>query len=81
MYVIIRNIYRNKYKSIITVIICTCLVLLLNVYLGNIESNERQLEELPEAVPVYCIVTSLNGNRQAGLAIKGDFAVRIKCGR
>lgn len=78
MYIIVRNIYRNKYKSIITVIICTCLVLLLNVYLGNIESNERQLENLPEAVPVYCIITSLNGNRQAGLSIKGDLVEKLR---
>lgn len=78
MYIVIRNIYRNKYKSIITISICICLVLLLNVYLGNINSNERQLNSLPEVVPVHCMVTSLNGNRQAGLVIKGEVIEKLR---
>lgn len=78
MYIIIRNLYRNRYKSIITLSICICLVLFLNVCIGNIDSNERQLESLPEAVPIYCRITSLNGNREAGLNIPGELVKKLQ---
>jgi ABC-type antimicrobial peptide transport system permease subunit len=78
MYIIIRNLYRNKYKSIITLSICICLVLFLNVYIGNIDSNERQLESLPDAVPIYCRITNLNGNREAGLNIPGELVKKLQ---
>lgn len=78
MYIIIRNLYRNKYKSIITLSICICLVLFLYVYIGNIDSNERQLESLPEAVPIYCRITSLNGDREAGLNISGELVKKLQ---
>lgn len=78
MYIVIRNIYRNNYKSAITISICICLVLLLNVYLGNIDSNKRQLDNLPEVVPVHYMITSLNGHRQAGLVIKGEVIEKLR---
>ncbi len=78
MYIIIRNLYRNKYKSIITLSICICLVLFLNVYIGNIDSNERQLGSLPEAVPIYCRITSLNGDREAGLDISEELVKKLQ---
>lgn len=67
MYIIARNIARNKKKSLITILICTFLVIAINTYLGNMQSNRNQLVSLPEVIPVYCQITNLNGSKSTGI--------------
>lgn len=66
---IVRNILRHKTKSIINIGVCIFVVLLLNIYLGNIVSNRKQLETLPDALPIYCRIVNLNGTQESGLEI------------
>lgn len=67
MYIIARNIVRNKKKSLIAILICTFLVIAVNTYLGNMQSNRNQLMSLPEVMPVYCQITNLNGSKSTGI--------------
>ncbi len=67
MYIIARNIARNKKKSLITILICIFMVIVVNTYLGNMQSNRNQLMRLPEVMPVYCQITNLNGSKSTGI--------------
>ncbi len=67
MYIIARNIARNKKKSLITLLICVLMVTAVNIYLGNMQSNRNQLMSLPEVMPVYCQITNLNGSKSTGI--------------
>lgn len=69
MYIIARNIARNKKKSLITILVCIFLVTAVNTYLGNMQSNRNQLMNLPEVMPVYCQITNLNGSKSTGIWI------------
>lgn len=74
MYIISRNITRNKKKSIITILISTFLVIAVNTYFGNIQSNRNQLMSLPEVMPVYCQITNLNGSKSTGIWVNEALA-------
>ncbi len=65
----LRNIWRCKSKSILTIFLCIFIISLLNVYWGNIESNRKQLTDLADTIPIYCRISNLNGSRVAGLDI------------
>ena len=67
--IIIRNIKRYKYKSMITLLICVSLVFLLNLYFGNINQNKSQLDNLANITPVSCQITNLNGSRSSIIVI------------
>lgn len=75
---VIRNILRYKNKSAVTVVITMSLAIILNVYIEIIAGNSRQLNRLPEAVPVYCQITNLNGSRASGLVIEGSLIDKIQ---
>ena len=66
----LRNIWRCKSKSILTICVCIFIISLLNVYWGNIESNRKQLIDLADTIPIYCRISNLNGSRVAGLDIR-----------
>ena len=71
------NIKRNRAKSIITVSICIFVLLLLNVYLKNMESNKEQLTSLPSVTSIYCRITNLNGSLETGLEISEDLVDKL----
>ena len=52
-----------------TLLICMLLVFLLEIYMQNIVSSQRQLNELPDALPVFCKIVNLNGSQESGLEI------------
>lgn len=78
LHTMIYNIRRYKYKSITTICICIFVILLLNLYLGNINSSKRQLESLPSVIPVYCRITNLNGSQEAGLEIAEELILNLQ---
>lgn len=65
----LRNIWRFKIKSILTILICVFIISLLNVYWGNIESSRKQLNDLADTMPIYCRISNLVGSKVAGLDI------------
>ncbi len=66
------NIRRYRYKSILNILICLLVVVLLNIYMGNIDSTKKQLANLPEAIPVSARISNLNGTMDAGIKIKDE---------
>lgn len=60
---------RRKTANLIIVGISIMLVLLLNLYFGNIHSYQTQLSDLAENVPIFCQITNLNGTLVNGLFI------------
>lgn len=67
-----RNLIRHYKKSILSVFIGVVTVLLLLIYAGNMDSTERQLASLPEAVEVSGRVSNLNGSRDEGISISEE---------
>ncbi len=65
----LRNIWRFKIKSTLTILICIFIISLLNVYWSNIESNRKQLIDMADTLPIYCRITNLVGSKVAGLDI------------
>lgn len=63
------SIKRRKTANLITIGISIVLVLLLNLYFGNIRSYQSQLSDLAENVPIFCQITNLNGTLVNGLFI------------
>lgn len=63
------SLKRRKVANLITVGISIMLVVLLNLYFGNIRSYQQQLEELAQNMPIYCQITNKNGSLGNGLFI------------
>lgn len=74
----LRNIWRCKLKSILTIFICICISTLLNLYWGNIVSNRNQLMDLSKSMPISCRITNLNGSKEVGLEIKEEQILNLK---
>lgn len=68
----ITNIKRYQKKTIINLLICMVVVVLLNLILGGLESNRKQLADLPEVIPINAQISNLNGTLQTGLVIRED---------
>lgn len=78
LHIILCNIKRNKWKSIITVGICIFVFFLLNLYLNNIYNYKMQLKELSNISPVYCRVSNLSGSSEVGLKISEDLIKKLE---
>ncbi len=74
----IRNIKRQRSKSLISIVISIVMVVLLNVYIGSISSIKTQLANLPAAIPVTARISNLNGTMIAGIAIKNEVITEIR---
>ena len=58
-----KSVRRHPHKSLIYFTVCVVATLVLQVYLASIDRTQRQLDDLPDAMPVYARVASLNGQR------------------
>lgn len=72
------SIWRCKLKSILTILICICIITLLNLYWGNIQSYRKQLVDLADSMPIYCRITNLNGTKEAGLDIPEERIINLQ---
>lgn len=66
----VENGIRYKKKTILNLCICMITVILLNAYMGNIAGIYKQMEELPEVLPVKGTVCNLKGTLASGLMIR-----------
>jgi hypothetical protein len=66
------NLKRYYQKSVINLLICIVVVLLLNLFIGSLDSNRRQLSALPEVMSIYAQISNLNGTQQTGLVIREE---------
>ncbi|MDE7357971.1 MAG: hypothetical protein K2N39_00825, partial [Lachnospiraceae bacterium] len=73
-----RNVSRHKYKSILHILIGVLIVLILDIYAGNMERTEQELVRLPEALPVSARISSLNGSMRECLAIREDRVMGVR---
>ncbi|WP_379127329.1 FtsX-like permease family protein [Paenibacillus sp. sgz500958] len=74
----ILNIYRNKFKSILNILICALIVSLLNLYISSIETNKKQLSNLVVALPVSAHITNSDGSQNVGLEIKKESILQLQ---
>ena len=74
---IIRNISRHRMTSILTCFICTLVSLFLSLYLANISASQKQLERLPDVIPVSAHISNISGSRTVGLMINGPLIESI----
>jgi len=67
-----RNIIRNLTKSVPAVFAGALIVLLLNLYVGNIRSGQNQLNDLADALTIRADISNLIGSQITALRIKDD---------
>lgn len=67
-----RNLVRHYRKSILSAAVGVVTILLLLFYAVNLDSTERQLASLPEAMEVTGRVSNLNGSQDEGLSISEE---------
>lgn len=72
------NIRRHAHKSLLNFILCILIVVLLNVYVENINSTKEQLVSLPESIRVTAVISNLNGSQNAELNIKDETIQLLK---
>lgn len=73
-----RNVSRHKYKSILHVLIGVLIVLILDIYAGNMDSTEKELVRLSERIPVFARISSLNGSMRECLTIREDRVMGVR---
>lgn len=64
------NIKRYRYKNILNLLICIVLVVLLNLFIGNLESNRNQLADTSKTILINARISNLDGSLQNGLVIR-----------
>lgn len=67
-----RNLVRHYKKSILSIAVGVVTIALLLLYAVNLDSTERQLTSLPEAMEVSGRVSNLNGSRDEGISISEE---------
>lgn len=81
VYRVLRNIQRQKWKSILNILVCTVAVCFAAFYVGSVESNKKQLQELPDTFHITGQVWNLSGRYNSGLLIWEKRADAIKNSR
>lgn len=66
---VIKNIRRHTRKSVLYFFICVIAVLTVQIYMAGIDRTEKQLLQLPDAMPISASVASVDGSRFEGLQI------------
>lgn len=74
----IRNLARQRKKSILLLLIGVLTVLILDVYAGNMDSTERQLANLPNVLEVKAVISTLNGSQKEGMTIREDRMTSVR---
>lgn len=64
------NIRRHKIKSILAVVTCMLIVVFLFLYISGIVVNQRELDALPDAIPINARISNLNGSLSMHMKIK-----------
>lgn len=73
-----RNISRHKYKSILHILIGVFIVLILDIYAGDMDRTGQELVRLPEKIPVPARISNLNGSMRECLAIREDRVMGVR---
>ena len=73
-----RNVSRHKYKSILHILIGVLIVLILDIYAGNMDRTGKELARLPERIPVFARISSLNGSMRECLTIREDRVMGVR---
>lgn len=73
-----RNIARQRKKSILLILVGMLTVLILDIYAGNMDSTEKELLHLPEALTVTARISTLNGSQREGMTIREDRMMGVR---
>ena len=73
-----RNVSRHKYKTILYILIGVLIVLILDIYAGNMDKTGQELVRLPETLPVFARISNLNGSMRECLAIREDRVMGVR---
>ncbi|MDD3337293.1 MAG: MerR family transcriptional regulator [Lachnospiraceae bacterium] len=78
IHIVMRNIRRHKWKSLLSISVCAMTMLLLAVYFGMMGNLRDQKNQLPQVMPVRASIFSLNGQRSKGLLIKNSLLEQVR---
>ena len=69
VYMVFANIRKHKWKSILNTLVSLFIVVVMILYLGNLNSAKRQLKDLPENIPVSGRVWNMRGEKDSAIFI------------
>lgn len=69
IHTVMMNIKRHRWKSFLNAVISLFIVLVMVLYLGNLNSAKQQLKELPENIPVSGQVMNMHGDKKSSIFI------------
>lgn len=69
------NAKRHTAKSAIAVLVCLFIVAFLLIYIGSLQANRRQRENIPGVMPIEAWMSNLNGSLSVGLLIPERYVV------
>lgn len=78
VYSLAANIRRHAAKSICSFAFSLMMVLMLGIYLGNLNEIRTQIANLSRSMPVYATVYNSTGNANRHLLIKQDFVNGVR---
>lgn len=81
IYSLASNIKRHAAKSVCSFAFSMMLVLLLGIYLGNLNEIQMQIANLSQSMPVYAAVYDSTGNKNSHLLIKQEFVDGIRASK
>lgn len=73
-----RNIRRNAGKSVLNLAVCLITALLLAFYVGNIFVYQKQMDELPNKLPVRAEIQNVGGTMRTNLLIEESIVGVLK---
>lgn len=73
-----RNIVRHGKKSTLHILIGMLTVLILDVYVENMDSTEKRFAELPKVFAVTARISTLNGSQREGMTIREDRMMGVR---
>lgn len=74
----LRNSIIHRNKSIVTCVLCFLILMLFQLYMAVISSNQKQLSLLARVTPVQAVVLNLQGNQETNLVIKDSVVQKLQ---
>lgn len=72
-----RNIKTHKWRSILSIALSACMILLLASYTGSIAKIQRQQQMLPQTASIQATVYNQNGTLNDGLLIQDNYVEQL----
>lgn len=78
VYEVFRNVRRQRWKSVLAAGVCAVMVCFMALYMGNLDSNKKQLRNLPNVYEITGEVKNPTGSQSKGILIPEELTAAVK---